>query len=110
MGRYITTTGTAGVTTRTVSGNYSAAVNDRLLVDTAGGAYTVTLPANASLLVDDTIQIIDIANNAATNNITVDRNGSEINNAADNLTIDVSGAIVTLIYSGSTYGWIIGAV
>ena len=110
MGRYITTTGTAGVTTRTVSGNYSAAVNDRLLVDTAGGAYTVTLPANASLLVDDTIQIIDIAGNAATNNITVDRNGSEINNAADNLTIDVSGAIVTLIYSGSTYGWIIGAV
>ena len=62
------------------------------------------------MLVDDTIQIIDIANNAATNNITVDRNGSEINNAADNLTIDVSGAIVTLIYSGSTYGWIIGAV
>ena len=109
MGRYITTTGTAGVTTRTVS-ETNAAVQNRLLVDTAGGAYTVTLPANASLLVDDTIQIIDIANNAATNNITVDRNGSEINNAADNLTIDVSGAIVTLIYSGSTYGWIIGAV
>lgn len=110
MGRYITTTGTAGVTTRNVSGNYSAAVNDRLLVDTSGGAYTITLPANATLLVDDTIQIIDIANNAGTNNITVARNGSEINNAADNLTIDVNGAIVTLIYSGSTYGWIIGAV
>lgn len=110
MGRYITTTGTAGVTTRTVSGNYSCAVNDRLLVDTSGGAYTITLPANASLLVDDTIQIIDIANNAANNNITVARNGSEINNAADNLTIDVSGAIVTLIYTGATYGWVVGAV
>jgi len=110
MGRYITTTGTAGVTTRSISANYSAAVNDRLLVDTSGGAYTVTLPANATLLVDDTIQIIDIANNAGTNNITVARNGSEINNAADDLTIDVNGAIVTLIYSGATYGWIVGAV
>lgn len=110
MGRYITTTGTAGVTTREVSGNFSASANDRLLVDTAGGAYTVTLPANADTLVDDTIQIIDIANNAGTNNITVNRNGSEINNSAENLTIDVNGAIVTLIYSGSTYGWIVGAV
>ena len=33
-----------------------------------------------------------------------------MNGAAENLTIDVSGAIVTLIYSGSTYGWIIGSV
>jgi len=105
MGRYITTTAT-----KTVSGSVDAVVNDRLLVDTSGGAYTVTLPANATLLVDDTIQIIDIANNAASNNITVARNGSEINDAADNLTIDVNGAIVTLIYSGSTYGWIVGAV
>jgi len=110
MGRYITTTGTAGVTTREISANYSAAVNDRLLVDTSGSAITVTLPANSTLLVDDTIQIIDIANNAGTNNITVGRNGSEINNDASDLTIDVNGAIVTLIYSGATYGWIVGAV
>ena len=110
MGRYITTTGTAGVTTRNVSGNYSAAVNDRLLVDTSGGAYTITLPANSTLLVDDTIQIIDISSNAGSNNITVARNGSEIQNAAENLTIDVDGAIVTLIYTGATYGWVVGAV
>jgi len=110
MGRYITTTGTAGVTTREISANYSAAVNDRLLVDTSGSAITITLPANSTLLVDDTIQIIDIANNAGTNNITVGRNGSEINNDASDLTIDVNGAIVTLIYSGATYGWIVGAV
>ena len=110
MGRYITTTGTAGVTTRSISANYSAAVNDRLLVDTSSSAITVTLPANATLLVDDTIQIVDIASNAGSNNITVGRNGSEINNSAEDLTIDVNGAIVTLIYSGSTYGWIVGAV
>ena len=110
MGRYITTIGTAGATTREVSTTFSASVNDRVLANTSGGAYTITLPANASLLDGDTIQIIDISNNASNNNLTVGRNGSLMNGAAENLTIDVSGAIVTLIYSGSTYGWIIGSV
>ena len=34
MGRYITTTGTAGVTTREVSTTFSATVNDRVLANT----------------------------------------------------------------------------
>lgn len=110
MGRYITTTGTAGVTTREVSTTYSAAVNDRVLANSASSAYTITLPANASLLVNDTIQIIDISNNAGSNNLTVGRNGSVINGSAENLVIDVNGAIVTLIYTGSTYGWVVGSV
>ena len=109
MGRYITTTGTAGVTTREISSSTNAAVNDRVLVDT-GSAVTITLPANSDLLVNDTIQIIDATATASTNNITVSRNGSKINGATDNLTIDVDGAIVTLIYTGSNYGWIVGAV
>ena len=110
MGRYITTTGTAGVTSREISTTFSATVNDRILANTASSAYTVTLPTNASLLVNDTIQIIDISNNAASNNLTVGRNGGLINGSAENLVIDVSGAIVTLIYTGSTYGWVVGSV
>ena len=110
MGGYITTTGTAGATTREVSTTFSATVNDRILADTSSSAYTITLPANASLLDGDIIQVIDISNNAASNNLTIGRNGSLINGSAENLTIDVSGAIVTLIYSGSTYGWIVGSV
>jgi hypothetical protein len=110
MGRYITTTGTAGVTSREISTTFSATVNDRILANTASSAYTVTLPTNASLLTNDTIQIIDISNNAASNNITVGRNSSVINGSAENLVIDVSGAIVTLIYTGSTYGWVVGSV
>tara|TARA_B110000503_G_scaffold141841_1_gene236636 strand:+ start:3116 stop:3448 length:333 start_codon:yes stop_codon:yes gene_type:complete len=110
MGRYITTTGTAGVTSVEVSTTYSASVNDRILANTSGGAFTITLPTNASLLLNDTIQIIDANGSADTNTITVSRNGSKINNVADNLTIDVKGAIVTLIYTGSNYGWIVGSV
>ena len=51
MGRYITTTGTAGVTTREVSTTFSATVNDRILANTASSGFTITLPANSSLLV-----------------------------------------------------------
>lgn len=110
MGRYITTTGTAGVVIREVSGNFNASPNDRILANTASAGFTITLPASTTLLLNDTIEIIDVAGNAGTNNITVARNGASIQGAAENLTIDVNGSITTLIYTGNTYGWIIGAV
>jgi hypothetical protein len=109
MGRYITTTGTAGATFREISGAYAAVVNDRILANTTSSAFTITLPASGSLLVNDTIQIIDVASNAGTNNITIARNGAKIQNVSDDLTIDANGAIVTLIYSGATYGWIVAS-
>ena len=109
MGRYITTTGTAGATFREISANYNAIVNDRILATTSGGAITITLPASGRLLVNDTIQIIDVGATAATNNITVARNGAKIQNIADDLTVDSNGAIITLIYSGATYGWIVAS-
>lgn len=109
MGRYITTTGTAAATFREISTTYSAVVNDRILANTSGGAFTITLPSSGSLLVNDTIQIIDIGATAATNNITVARNGAKIQNIADDLTIDTNGAIITLIYSGANYGWIVAS-
>ena len=109
MGRYITTTGTAGATFREISANYNAIVNDRILATTSGGAITITFPSSGSLLVNDTIQIIDVGATAATNNITVARNGAKIQNIADDLTVDSNGAIITLIYSGATYGWIVAS-
>lgn len=110
MGRYITTTGTAGVVTREVNANFDASVNDRILADSSGGAFTITLPANSTLLLNDTIEIIDATGSASGNNITVARNGSLIQGAAEDLTIDINNSITTLIYTGATYGWIIGSV
>jgi hypothetical protein len=109
MGRYITTTGTAGTTIREVSSAYNALVNDRILATSATAAFTITLPAPNTLFVNDTIQIIDVGGVAATNAITVARNGSKIQNVEDNLTIDVNGSIVTLIYTGSSFGWVVGS-
>jgi len=104
MGRYITITGTAGSVTRINAGTaYNAVVNDRILC-TAGGQ-TITLP-NAGLLDGDTIMITDAANTAASSNITVARNGNNIQRLAEDLTINVNAATVVLVYS-ATLGWII---
>ena len=110
MGRYISTTGTAGVVTKEVNTTYSASVNDRILADSTGGAFTITLPVSTGLLVNDTIQIIDATAQAGTNNITVGRNGALKQVSAEDVTVDLAGAIMTLIYTGATYGWIVGAV
>ena len=107
MGRFITETGAASTVIREVSAAYTAVVNDRILADTSSGAFTVTLPLNSSLLVNDTIQIIDVTSNFATNAVTLARNGSLIQGDSDNLDLDINGASITLMYSGTTYGWII---
>lgn len=109
MGRYITTTGTANTVIREVTGAFNASVNDRILANSAGGSFTITLPSVSTLLLNDTIQIIDVGGVAGSNPITVARNGAKIQNITDDLTIDVNGSIITLIYTGSTFGWIVGS-
>jgi hypothetical protein len=110
MGRYITTTGTAGNTIRTgVTSNFNATVNDRILANSAGGSFTITLPVSTSLLENDTIQIIDVGASTSTNPITIARNGANIQGIADDLYMDLNGSIITLIYTGPTYGWIVSS-
>lgn len=112
MGRYITATGTAGSVLRNINSSsittYTAVVNDRILVNTTTAGVTVTLPSVA--MDGDTIQIIDVGGVASTNNITVLRNGLLINGLTNDLLIDLSGSISTLIYCGSAYGWVPASV
>lgn len=105
MGRYITTTGTAANTIRTVSTTYQAIVNDRIVCTTGG--FTITLPLSTTLVDNDTIQIIDATGVFGSSNVTVARNGAKIQNLAEDLTLNVNNACVTLIYTGATYGWLI---
>lgn len=107
MGRYISTTGTASPVLRTATANFAATASDRILLDSSGGAFTVTLPAVAGVLEGDQIQLIEVGNSASSNNITVARNGANINGSAEDLTIDVNGSVVTLLYTNGTYGWVI---
>jgi len=105
MGRYITTTGTAGSVVRTNAGvPYTAVVNDRIFC-TAGGQ-TITLPIYTSCIDGDTVQIVDVAGVAGTTNITIARNGANIQNLAQDLTVNVNNAAVNLVYS-TALGWVI---
>ena len=87
-----------------VGGNTGIGTGQRIIVDTSS-ARTITLPASASL--GDEIRIIDGTGNAATNNITVGRNGHRINGADSDLTINVDRAAFGLIYYNTTNGWIL---
>jgi len=82
---------------------YSALAGDRLIVDTSN-AVTVTLPSVANL--GDEIRIIDGTGNAATNNITIARNGHKIEGDASNLIIDVDRAAFGLVYYNTAQGWV----
>ena len=57
-------------------------------------------------MVGDEITIIDTRGTWASNNVTVDSNGSEkINGSASNLVLSNNGQALTLVYIDSTRGW-----
>ena len=92
----------------TVPANYTAVDGDQLFVNTSAtginATATITLPASPS--VGDEVTIIDSGNFAASNNITVDRNGSPINGDTSNLTVNTNSAAFTLVYANATRGWV----
>lgn len=107
MGRYITTTGTALPVLREVSTTYNAVVGDRILCNSTSGAFNITLPLNTTLVVGDVIQIIDATGTFATNNVTVQRNGALIQGTTETLVCDVANSVITLLFTGNTYGWVV---
>jgi len=91
-----------GPASSAVSSNITMAANNNYFVNTSA-ARTLTLPASPTL--GDTIAIYDASGTAATNNITIARNGSNINAQAVNAIIDVDQSGSVFIYTGSTVGW-----
>jgi hypothetical protein len=73
--------------------------------DTTSAAFTITLPSSPSA--GAVVGIADYANTFATNNITVDRNGSNIGGVAENSILAVNGVSVTFVYVDATQGWIV---
>ena len=103
MGRYISSAGNTLATYREASGGVTAAANDRI-VCTSGG-FTVALPS--SPIVNDTIQVIDATGVFGTNNVTIGRAGNKIQNLSEDLALNINNTALTLVYTGSTYGWLI---
>lgn len=104
MGRQVSSFGTDSVVNRTLTANTTINSGERIFADATAGAFTITLPLSPTT--GDTVQIIDVAGIFSTNNVTVGRNGNRIQNLAEDLILNLNNAAITMIYSGSTYGWV----
>ena len=69
-----------------------------------GSAVTVTLPASPS--VGDELIVIDSTGQAASNNVTLSRNGSKIKGLCKDGALDVNRGGLRIVYSGCSQGWV----
>jgi hypothetical protein len=109
-GNVLTSTGTAWASSALPAGGLTyiftttpvtATDKQGVLTSTAGGAFTVTLPATPATGAQ--VVVADAGNNWGTNNLTVARNGSTIGGLAENLICDITGASVQFVYDGTTW-------
>jgi len=73
-------------------------------IDTTSAAHTLTLPASATI--GDFIAIKDYAGTFNTNNLTIARNGHNIQGVANDSLISTNRASLVLVYVDSTKGWL----
>ena len=84
--------------------SFTAVAGEGYFINTTGGVVTVTLPASPS--VGDEVDIVDSRGQFGTNNVTVNRNSSNIEGAASNETLSNINTKKKYVYSGATQGWI----
>ena len=102
---YGTTTTSSVATWTERSSTATASAGEKLFIDCSSGVVTVTLPASPDM--GSEVRVIDATGNAATNNITIGRNGSKINGADSDLTLDINRAAIGLVYYNTAQGWIL---
>ena len=83
----------------------TTAVSSRgYFIDTTSAAHTLTLPSSAAI--GDFIAIKDYAGTFGTNNLTIARNGHNIQGVANDSLISTNRASLVLVYVDSTKGWL----
>jgi hypothetical protein len=83
----------------------NAVAGNGYFCNTTGGAFTVTLPTSPVL--GDFISFIDYAGTFDTENLTIARNGHNIQGTAADLIVATERAGFTLVYVDSTQGWLL---
>ena len=98
-------TGTVDWQTSIKTSGFTAVSGEGYFCDTATtGAFTITLPASPSA--GDIVAIKDYASNFATANLTIGRNGSNLNGDASDNVRNTDNESLTLVYADATKGWI----
>jgi len=85
--------------------DFTASNGEGYFVNTTSGAVTVTLPGSPSA--GNIVAVCDYAGTSNSNNITIARNGSNIEGGTDNATLDVARESKTFVYVDGTQGWLI---
>jgi hypothetical protein len=96
-------TGTVNWDTTKKTTGFTAVSGVGYFCDTTSTAFTATLPLSPSA--GAIVAFSDYTGTWATNNITVGRNGSNINAAATDLILNINNTTATLIYVDATEGW-----
>jgi hypothetical protein len=84
---------------------FTAVSGEGYFCDTTSGGFTVTLPASPSA--GDIVAVSDYAKTFDTQNLTIGRNGSNIQGAASDIVLDAEGLAMTFVYADATKGWIV---
>jgi len=88
-----------------VTSSLTVTAKQGYFVNTSSAAITATLPASPTL--GDFISFIDYAGTFDTNNLTIARNGKNIQGVAEDLTVSVERAGLTLVFTDNTQGWLL---
>jgi hypothetical protein len=80
---------------------YTAVAGDRISADTRVASFTLTLPASPAAFTE--IVFADHYNQWATRNLTIARNGQNIEGLAEDLVCNVAGKQFTMRYEGTTW-------
>jgi hypothetical protein len=84
--------------------NFTAVSGEGYFVNTSGGAITVTLPSSPEA--GSLVALKDYAATFASNNLTINRNSSNIQGSAVNSVISTARASLLLLYVDSDEGWV----
>lgn len=99
----IITSLTGLVTTSIKTANYTAKSNELIPVDSNGGIFDITLPDNP--INGDIVEVVDVDGSVNTNNVTILRNGNNINGVASDYIFSTNyGRLKFQFFTGK--GWI----
>ena len=96
-------TGTVDWQTTKKTASFTAANGEGYFIDTSGGAITMTLPASPSA--GDIVAFKDYSGDFSTNNLTIGRNGSNLDGSSADKAIDTNHTSMSLVYVDATQGW-----
>ena len=96
--------GTVDWCTTVKTSPFSAVSGKGYMVNTCGGAITVTLPSSPTA--GDIVSLKDYKDTWSTNNVTLGRGGSKVGGECMDATLETDGQVVTMVYIDGTQGWL----